>query len=67
MSLSPVKKRSKIEMDFCPICYSENIKKCCGEFQRNNIVIPYLEWYYCPDCKEKFYDINAASAIEDYR
>jgi len=67
MSLSPVKERSKVKMDFCPMCYSEKIKKCTGEYKRGNSLIPYLEWYYCPECKEKFYDMDAVSTLEEYR
>ena len=52
----------------CPVCDSLKIKKVRNDFQ--GIVdgakysVRSLEYYECPDCKEKVYDINAMRRIE---
>ena len=67
MSLSQVKNRSKIKLTCCPMCHSKKIKECQGEYTEGGIFIPYLEWYYCPDCKEEFYDSDAMETLEEYQ
>jgi uncharacterized protein with PIN domain len=52
----------------CPVCGSLKIKKVRKDLQGNVGDVKYsvqsLEYYECPDCKEKIYDINAMRRIE---
>ena len=52
----------------CPVCGSVKIKKVRNDFQGMVNGVKYsvqsLEYYECPDCKEKVYDINAMRKIE---
>ncbi|HEY9159616.1 MAG TPA: hypothetical protein VIS94_00825 [Desulfomonilia bacterium] len=52
----------------CPACDSLKIKKVRKDLQGNVGDVKYsvqaLEYYECPDCKEKIYDINAMRRIE---
>ena len=52
----------------CPACGSQKIKKVKNNFEGTADGIKYtvssLEYYECPDCKEKVYDINSMRKIE---
>ena len=56
------------EITKCPSCVSVKIKKVrrkwTGEYKGHTYAVENLEFYECPDCKERIYDPEAMRAIE---
>jgi len=52
----------------CPSCGSGKIRrvrrKWSGEYEGKGYTIENLEFYECPDCRERVYDPEAMRAIE---
>ena len=52
----------------CPSCGSTNIKHVrrnwSGEYKGRRYMVENLEFYECPDCRERIYDRDAMRAIE---
>jgi len=60
----------KLNITICPTCGGKNIKKVRrnwrGEYQGRTYIVPSLEFYECPDCKEHIYDRQAMRKIESH-
>jgi len=57
-----------LKIKTCPHCGSEKIKKVrrnwSGNSQGKAFVVPALEYFECPNCREKIYDRQAMRKIE---
>jgi len=62
----PLRVRPKTDITECPMCGSSRVVREIGEFvTRDDFRVPSIEYEYCKNCGEKFYDPDASSAIDD--
>jgi YgiT-type zinc finger domain-containing protein len=54
----------------CPNCNSDRIAKVCrdwtGKYRNQQYTVPELEFYECPVCGERVFDVEAVRKIREY-
>ena len=59
-----------VKITICPTCGSNKIKRVrcdwTGQARGQAYTVPNLEYWDCPDCDEKIFDVEAMRKIQAY-